>query len=202
MKVRKFSLIALLVLPVTLLGDQASWRHLGIKGNVSIFERTVTGSLYREFMGEGDVPVTLEECRTIMDNVQGYAGWMHACTHAREILPRQGATLFYYILSHSPWPVADRDGIYQCTEIREQGKLTYRVRALDRPDLVPLRKNTVRMVISDVSWIFTEKGEGVSMIYRIHSDPGGSLPASLYNGSGADIPANNINAFRKRVQSR
>jgi hypothetical protein len=198
-EMKKLLIIGLLV-PVVLAAKGDKWEKMRTQEGVALYSKTITGFKFKAFKGIGRVKGTLEACRKIMNDVASYPKWMSSCMHTKEVLTRGKRDFYYYIISDSPWPVADRDGIYHVKEEIFKDKLVYTHTAISRKDLVPLKKGIVRMDTARVFWIFKKKGDYIYCSYDIHSNPGGNIPISLYNGTGVDIPFKNVKALKKRIK--
>lgn len=179
--------------------SEEPWKFKYTKDGITVHARPVQGSEYHEFTGTLKISASPELIMKMMNDVESYKKWMSACVESKEVLPREGKSFTYYIESYSPWPASNRDGVYKGTFIEKDGNFTYIMTAVDRKDLVPLKKKNVRQTESFAHWIFVKKDGGFELTYYIRTNPGGNLSPSLFNATGSDIPYKNLTAFRKRT---
>jgi hypothetical protein len=197
--ISRFVFFAIILLFSASAHTEEPWQFKFTKDGISVKARPVAGSEYIEFIGTGMINATPELCMKIMNDPDSYKNWMSSCIYSKELPGRQGKSFTYYIESYSPWPVSNRDGIYSTTFVEKDGNFTYINTAINRKDLVPEKKNTVRQIYSIAHWIFIKKDGGIELSYYIRTNPGGSLSPSLFNATGTDIPYKNLMAFRKRI---
>lgn len=68
------------------------------------------------------------------------------------------------------------------------------------PDYIPKKKKLVRVSKVDSTWTITPLSKTlVEVRYRVHSEPGGHLPAWLVNQVVTDQPFNTLRNLRKEV---
>ncbi len=198
-KINQIIIFTLIMISAGTAQSEEPWQFKFTRNGITVKARPVSGSDYHEFIGTGMINASPELCMKIMNDPESYKKWMDSCIESKELLTRQGNSFTYYIESFSPWPVSNRDGIYTTVLIDKGGNFTYINTAIDRKDIVPEKKNTVRQTFSVAHWIFVKKDGGFELSYYIRTNPGGSLSPSLFNATGSDIPYKNITAFRKRV---
>jgi hypothetical protein len=67
--------------------------------------------------------------------------------------------------------------------------------------MVPKKDKTVRVLNSPARWVLTPEGANrVKVIYTLHADPGGSIPAALVNMFATQGPAETFKKLRVELQ--
>ncbi|HPG51884.1 MAG TPA: hypothetical protein PLL11_15020, partial [Spirochaetota bacterium] len=77
--------------------------------------------------------------------------------------------------------------------------VTLTIRAV--PDMLPPVNGRVRIRKLDAVWTFRPEGNGdVTVVYQLHSEPGGSLPPGLANMAVTDLPFNTFIKLRNIIK--
>jgi len=103
-----------------------------------------------------------------------------------------------YSHTNAPWPVSDRDGVFEVSiEINpSDGSLYSNAKAL--PDYLPEKDGIVRIQKSTSSWKAIPKSNGqIRIIYEVEAEPGGNIPEWLANSAASELPYNTFVNLRK-----
>ncbi len=100
----------------------------------------------------------------------------------------------------SPWPFSDRD-IISCvtTEFDAQRII---VRLKDCHDRYPPQDGTLRVTASDSQWIITKEKQKTRVEYKAWTDPGGNVPAFIYNALLTDTAQETLNKLKQLIQTK
>jgi hypothetical protein len=178
-------------------GPDAGWSSKKSKDGVTLEQRNVSGSSFREYRAMVDVPVdpafAAAEVWSALEN-----GDMEDLKR-REILERKPDSLLIHDEIHTA-VVSDRDYVIEVTRRRQGGRTEFRcatVAAGPAP-----QKGFVRVPIVRAGWI-TEpsSGGGTRLIHYAYSEPGGSVPAFLVRGAQADRSLADVLRMVKRLRS-
>jgi hypothetical protein len=67
--------------------------------------------------------------------------------------------------------------------------------------MVPVKPNVVRVADSKGKWVITPLSDGkVKIVYTLHADPGGSVPAWLSNMFATQGPAESFKKLKIQLQ--
>jgi hypothetical protein len=199
---RKICLLLLLVAMSSAVYAGNDWKLKKDKNGIKIYLRKVPGSPLKEFMGVVYFKNTrLSSLVAVLDDTSSYPRWMHKCIEARLLKQVSLYNRLSYTVTDAPWPVSDRDLVAysEITQDAKTGAVIIRISA--RPDYLPANKKRVRVPRMKGSWTFVPAGQGtIKVVYRMHSDPGGSLPAGLANMAVVDLPFRTLTELRKIVK--
>lgn len=192
-----FAAIALLT---ALPGGSGEWSLKKDQEGIKVYTRSVTGSAIAEFKAV----MTLNDARLtdvldVITDVRGFVKLFPNCAEAT-VLEQQGRyNTVHYIRTDVPFPVSDRDGVYeQRTELASGGgSATVTIRAL--PGRIPEKEKLVRITNASGTWQLTQVGSNVSVIYQFHGEPGGAVPGWLANSFIVDNPFGTMQNLRKIV---
>jgi hypothetical protein len=200
---KKIMLIVLLsssfVSLTVFLTAEDNWNKEFTKEGVTVFTRLIEGSSIKEFKGEGLVSAPVEVCVNVMGDVEAAVKWRPDCIVSKE-LKADDNTYYSYSETKAPWPVSNRDVIVKMEMAKSPDKVVYSFSGVDKPELVPLKSNVVRITDIKGTWIFERKGEETYMIFQAKINPGGSLPAWLANKTSVDQPFKSIMGMREMVK--
>jgi hypothetical protein len=153
------------------------------KSGIKVYTRSFEGSSFDEFKGETLIPnVSLSKVLEVILDVKNYGSLFPDCMNPK-ILKQDGQFYdIHYIQTKGPFPVKDRDCIYeQKTEIDKDGKHAV-VRLNPLPDYFAETKEMVRIRKGSGFWELEEDNiKNVKVIYQFHGEPGGDVPSWLAN---------------------
>lgn len=194
-----YLMFLLLFLPLFGIG-QADWELRKEKEGIKVYTRDVDDSDFSAYRGITTLGQPLSVIVAAIRDISSYPDWMPNASSTR-ILEEEGDTsIIYYLTTDAPWPVKDRDGVYQVV-FRREGKRKVRIELQDRPDFLPRKEDYVRIPRTTGFWLLTSlAGEQVEVVYQISVDPGGSVPAWLANPMSVSQPFNTLRALSKRIQ--
>jgi hypothetical protein len=196
-------LISLLFIFLPAGGADNQWSRVKNSNGIEIYTRPVPGSSIKEFRAATVVQASLSSVLAMLDDTAAYTQWMYRCSYAQLLYKKDIYERITYTVTSSPWPVDDRDIAVRSviSQDKKTGIVTVSLRGL--PGYIPVKSGKVRMRILNGYWMLEPLGNGrVRVTYRLHTEPGGSVPESLVNSSLVDIPYNTLyNLQRKVLQS-
>lgn len=172
------------------------------KSGIEVYTRTVQGSSFNEFRGITVIRnTTLYEVLDVILDVKNYGDLFPDCLNPK-ILKQEGKWHdIHYIQTEGPFPVKDRDSIFeQKTVVDKEGKHAV-VSLIPLPDYVAENKDMVRIRKGSGFWELEEGPDGdVSVIYQFHGDPGGEIPSWLANAFVVSHPFKVLTNLTNRVK--
>lgn len=194
------SRIACLLAVVLANSPSADWKLKKDKEGIAVYTRSVEASDVAEFKAVMSVEGTnLQQVLEVLTNVDGYKELFPDCSEAR-LLEREGRyNIVHYSRTKAPFPVDDRDGIYQLRTTISANN-TKAVLALSvLPDRLPRTDGVVRIPAGSGKWEVEQIGRNVKILYQFHADPGGSVPTWLVNSAIVDTPYNTMVNLRRML---
>lgn len=202
--IKKFKFIILIFLILAfaapLYAAEYPWQLKKEADGITVYTRKVEGSAILEFKGTMTVDAPLAKIIPIFEDVKGLTSWYYQCTHSELVKDEGPQAKILYIVLHLPWPVAERDTVFRRTKSIDEknASISYSMQAL--PELLPVKKGKVRVLMINSLWRFTSLPDGKTEIYfRQHSNPGGSIPAFIVNALAVDTPFNTLKSFRQLI---
>jgi hypothetical protein len=197
-------IVALYCLFIIAFSGSSEWKLKKEEAGISIYTRKVEGARMDEFRGIVTIEnTTLTEVLDVILDVAGYPSLFPDCTEAR-ILEQDGKYHdIHYIRMKAPWPLKDRDAVYESvTTISDEGK---KARVLLKPltGYADETKNSVRMNKGSGYWDIEEDNQkNVKVIYEFRADPGGDIPAWIANYGTVINPFKTLINLRRRAYEK
>ena len=178
--------------------DKSDWKLRKEESGVKIYTRSIQGSPYEEFRGEVTITSTslIRVLDVIMD-VKNYPVNFPNCGSAQVLVQKSKYDDIHYITIKAPWPVADRDAIYEAsTTFSDNGKHA-RVKLIPHGDFTQENKKYVRVHNGSGFWELNETSPGtVEVVYQFHADPAGEIPGWIANSVIVYNPLRTLESLR------
>jgi len=181
--------------------SSSDWKTLKDSSGIQLSVRPVQNSQVKEYMAVAVFESSLSSPVALLEDTPNYTIWNYRCIEAKLLFKKNDYERITYMATESPWPVENRDIAVRSllSQDRNTGIVTIQLTGL--PGYVPARDGRVRMASLTGCWIFEPMGNGkIRAAYRLHNEPGGSVPESLVNGTVKDIVYNTVWNMRGMVQ--
>ena len=161
---------------------QEDWKLSSSKEGMSVYTKTFPDSKFKAIKVEVSLDATLSQLVAVVLDVNTGADWVYA-TKSSVLLKRVSPSeVIYYSEIKLPWPVHNRDFIAQLKASQDPATRVVTIYGPVVPDFIPVKKDIVRVSKSEGKWVITPIAKGrVKLEYTIRLDPGGDLPAWLFN---------------------
>ena len=163
--------------------ENSVWKLRKDEDGITVYTRSVEGSSFDEFKAIAIIQnTTLNQVLDIILDVKYYTIFISDCTESGILYQRDKYYDIHYFRIKAPWPVKDRDAIYESeTIITNNGKLAH-ISLSPLGNYIPERKDLVRMYRGAGFWEVEElPSRIVKITYQFHGDPGGKIPGWLAN---------------------
>lgn len=177
-----------------------NWEAAKTKEGITVYTKPVSTSTFDAFKAVMEVSASVNDVRHVLMNSDKYSH-IFPDTEELRIIERDGRTsLVQYSRTDAPWPVEDRDGVYEMIFMdREDGGFITKSRAL--PDRLPEKEGVVRIKQSNSYWRVIPTPNGTLRIeYEVAAEPGGNIPDWLANAAITEIPFNTMKNLRSVVE--
>jgi hypothetical protein len=159
------------------------------KNGVKVYTRKIEGSSLKEFKGVTAIKTSLTSLVALMDDTDALPRWLHNCGAARLVQMINERERITYTTVKAPWPVADRDTVTYSKIVQDAKSKIITIYLKGMPDRYPVQSGKVRVPSLKGFWQFIPNKNGyVTVIYQLHSEPGGAIPDALANSTVTDIP--------------
>jgi hypothetical protein len=161
---------------------QEDWKLNTSKEGMSVYTKVFPDSKFKAIKVELSLEATLSQLVAVVMDVDTGADWVYA-TKSSVLLKRVSPNVvIYYSEVKLPWPVHNRDFIAELTATQDPVTRVVTIYGPVVPDYIPVKKDIVRVAKSEGRWVITPIGKGrIKVEYTIRLDPGGDLPAWLFN---------------------
>ncbi|MEI7830170.1 MAG: START domain-containing protein [Prolixibacteraceae bacterium] len=180
------------------LSEKKDWKLRREEAGVKIYTRSVDGSPFEEFKGIVVISNTsLTRVLDVITDVKNYPNNFPNCGSAQVLEQKGKYSDIHYLTIKAPWPVADRDAIYEAsTSFSNNGKRAI-INLTPRGDYKEENKNFIRVHNGSGFWDLEEIAPGtVQVIYQFHADPEGEIPAWIANSVIVFNPLRTLESLR------
>lgn len=196
-------LLLLLVLAAPVVGaDEFAWSLKKDEGGISISTRAVDGSDYKAVRATMIVESSLGKLVALVRDTSACPEWAAMCreSHVEEAVSE--TLLYVYSYNDVPWPAKDRDAVARVNWSQDPETLAVLMEASAVPGRMPETDSAIRLTSAVTRWIFTPLGDGrVEVATEAHVDPGGPMPAWLFNILLVNSPFETLANMREIVSS-
>jgi hypothetical protein len=192
--------ITIMVLRLTFTASaQEKWNLVKDDSGIKVYTKTESGSRYKSFKAEMQVKCKIENIIEVLKKTDSVNNWVINCKGVK-LLRTEENEQYYYIETSLPLPFENRDMVYhfQYIEINSEQE---RVNVTGIPDYIQPRKGIVRMFKTNGYWLLTSIDTNkTAVIYQMHVEPGGLIPAWLANPFIKNVPFSTFKELREIVQ--
>ena len=174
------------------------WKLRKEESGVKIFTRNIKGSPFEEFRGVVVIPKTsLTGVLDVIMDVKNYPNNFPNCGSAKVLEQKGKYSDIHYVTIKAPWPVTDRDAIYEAsTTFSQDGKQAH-VKLSPRGDYTQENKDYIRVHNGTGFWDLQEIAPNtVQVVYQFHADPAGEIPAWIANSVIVLNPLKTLESLR------
>ena len=182
--------------------SKTDWKLRKEAAGVTIYTRNVEGSPYQEF--KGIVTITNTSMTKVLDvimDVKNYPNNFPNCGSASILVQKSKYDDIHYLTITAPWPVADRDAIFEATTTFSQDGKHVQVKLVPRGDYISEKKNFIRVHNGSGFWDLEEVAPGaIQVVYQFHADPAGEIPAWVANSVIVSNPFKTLENLKTLIQ--
>lgn len=192
-----------LALLISQLLQAQTWDYIKEKDGIKIYTRTPQNSPFKCFKGETVFHASMQKIGLYIGNVRNFNWWDKNIRELRVLDQVSDKEIRYYFIYHVPWPLSDRD---LCVEVMinidtvSGEKVIY---ASPLPGIIPERHGIVRIKNYWQRW--TLRPISKNSVYAVLEgfvDPGGSVPAWLYNMVIVETPLRVMEGIKHKVETK
>jgi len=161
---------------------QPNWELRTEKKDIKVYTRTFPDSKYKAIKVELILQTTLSRLVTVLLDIKTAPEWVYATKSAVLLKQVSPSELIYYSEVRLPWPMSNRDFIAHLITTQDPHTHVVTILGPTMNDFVPEKKDIVRVRRSEGKWILTPvDGDYIRVEYTLRTDPGGDIPAWLFN---------------------
>jgi hypothetical protein len=181
---------------------ESEWKLKKEKDGIEVYTRSVEGSSFAEFRGITTIEnSSLEEVLTVIFDVKNYDNLFPDCMNPK-VLKQEGKYYnIHYIQVKAPWPVKNRDSVYEEKAVIDKNGRHAVVLLKPLPDTIAEVKDFVRIREGSGFWELEEdESKNVKVTYQFHGEPGGEIPAWLANSFVVTQPFETLVNLKNRLK--
>jgi hypothetical protein len=161
---------------------QDGWELKTEKEGLKVYTKAYPDSKFKAIRVDLDLQATLSQIVALLMDVNTGAEWVYATKTSVLLKQVSPSELVYYSEIKLPWPMSNRDFIAQLKVTQDVKTKIVTIDGPVVPDYVPVKEGIVRVKRSVGKWLITPMGpHHVKIVYTLRMDPGGDLPAWLFN---------------------
>ena len=154
-----------------------SWNFAKEEDGIKIYTRVLKNSSLKSYKGEVTIHAPVKKVCSLFGNARNIDWWGPDFKGIKVLAYEPDKYVRFYYIYNMPWPLADRDLVP------------------DVPGLVRIKKYSQKWTVQPL-----DKGN-VQVTLEGFVDPGGNVPAWLYNMLVTEMPLRTIRLMRARVLS-
>lgn len=183
------------------LSAQSDWQLETSSDGIDVYLKDSPTSSVKEVKIIAILDANLSTVVSVLKDVPAYTQWIYKCTDARRLKPSTSHSSLYYSKVDFPWPMSDRDFIAKSKLWQDENTKHVFIEVKGQPDYLPHTPDLVRMGELYIKYqLIPLSTNKVKMIYYLHSEPGGDIPAWLTNMVIENGPVNTVKAMKQKTQ--
>jgi len=199
---KTFILVLIINLTSSFSNAQGEWKTALEKDAIRVYTREMADSKFKEYKGETLVKTTLSCLVSLLDDAPYQKNWMYDITEAKRLKTINKTEGYNYFVQTAPWPVTDRDVIIKYTLTQDKKTKAVTIELKGVKDYIAEKQDKVRIPSLKGKWEFIPLGNGIiKVVYQVHSETGGYVPASIANAVCVDIPYNTLKNLKKEIEN-
>jgi hypothetical protein len=180
---------------------QGEWKLTEEKNGIKVYRRPVVNSKFDELKVSCRIAGSLSQLVAVLRDYPSHPDWVYGTRTANRITSVSETEEYFYTEVNTPWPFQNRDVVVHLQLSQDPITRVVVIHANSEPDYLPEKEDLVRVPFSSVTWTLTPlPGNNVDVDYRIHVDPGGSIPAWVVNGFSSKAPYESFAKLREVVK--
>jgi len=181
--------------------QEKEWEFVKERDGIRIYLADEPNTSLKAFRGEATLKAGADKVIGILGNAENFDWWDESISTIDVLTYEKDKYIRYYLVYDVPWPLNDRDLCVEAFISRDtvSGIRTIFTQSLN--GVIPEEKGNVRITKYWQRWTVIPKGKDqIEIILEGFADPGGYVPAWLYNLVITDTPLNVIHKVKERVE--
>jgi hypothetical protein len=179
------------------------WEFAKEKDGIKIYTRKEDGGTLKSFKGAAVLHTEMNKVCALLGNAKSFDWWDKDITEIKVLSFDPGKYIQYYLVYDVPWPLSDRDLVVDARITVDPVSGAETILAKPLSNVIPEKPDLIRIKKYWQKWTVTPMATGIVQVtLEGFVDPGGSVPAWLYNMVITETPLKVIREVRKRVENR
>ncbi len=181
--------------------DALDWEPLNSKEGIDVSRSAIPNMDILGVRGVGTVDLHIAKLWAVFSDVSKQPEWIDRLKETRLVSKPEEASVRYYSQYYSPWPISNRDFLFQrVINIDEENKIiTVMVHSVE-DEREPEADCCVRGWLSRAYWRFSAQESGKTKVeVEVVTDPKGLIPTWIINLVQRSWPVKSISNLVKRA---
>ena len=180
------------------------WQIVSDRDGTALFVRELHGHSEAQFKGVCVVDRPIEDVGAVLSDIASYPKWFFRCIQAKKVSIENSSEhhFFLYVVIDTPWPLADRDVVYE-TRVRidhAAGRVVIRSSALKKT-ILPSQRRYVRITDSEHEWILEKiSTDRTRIIFINRTNVAGPFANYLSNPGIRDTTVYSLTSLKKILE--
>jgi hypothetical protein len=177
-----------------------SWNFVKAQDGIKIYTRNESHSSLKSYKGEAVFRASMDKVCMLLGTAKNLDWWDKGFTTIKVLHYEDQKFIQYYFIYDMPWPVVDRDLAVESTIKMDTASGVYTVSSRPMLKAVPENPDLVRITSYWQKWTVQPMDKGnIHVTLEGSVDPGGNIPAWVYNMLVTDMPLEAIRSLRDRA---
>jgi hypothetical protein len=179
-----------------------NWKLVKNTDGIEVYIRPYKNSGFNECKGITTILAPMDIVCRILSHAPLHRKFTHKCYDSFFVKPWENDHFVHYFAFKLPWPVWDRDLVYDthAETNPEMNILIFHCLAVKEP-IVPYRDKTIRVINSEHTWILEKiSPDKTRVTYQNFMDPAVHVPDFVINILTKDAPYYSLKNLRDLVQ--
>jgi len=180
-------------------GEHGNWEKVKTEDGVAVYEKKISGKL--AFRGVGEIAGDPSKLIGVLENPVRWKHWIDNFKSGRLLEKKSDFHKVFYQSFDSPFPVSDRDLVYE-SKISSAGEgRTVRVEMRSVRHALAPKTVGVRVKLTYASYRIEVLGkERMKVTFETMSDPGGAIPGFMANWATRSYPVTLFEGLRAEMK--
>ena len=190
-------MISCLVVSFSLAGQ--AWELKTEEEGIKVYTSRVENSAIKAIKVECTVEASISQLTAVLLDIPASDEWVYAtkfCRVQKTISPNE---LIYHSEIDVPWPASNRDFIVR-VKLEQDSTKTLTVSGENLPQYLNEQDRVVRIMHTVSHWAARPRDNYVDIVFTLHVDPGGLIPAWLINLFATRGPLETFRNLRSQVK--
>ena len=177
------------------------WHLVKDEDGIEVYLKDVPGSSYQAYRGVVHIRSGVDRVLALQDDPVQACTWIYECRQ-QKLLKSEQNRAWTYTQVNTPWPVQARDTVLKIDTQHQAGGVVLREISAE-PTFMPANAEYVRVPQAAGYWKLTPRDSGeLEVIYELHAEPGGSVPAWLANRFVVESPFQTLKQLRRLAEEQ
>lgn len=190
-------MISCLFLSFSVVGQ--AWELKAEEEGIKVYTRPVENSAIKAIKVECTVEASLSQLTAVLLDIPASDEWVYATKFCRVQKMLSPNELIYHSEIDVPWPASNRDFIVRI-KLEQDSSKTLTVSGENLPQYLDEQEGVVRIMHTVSHWAATPRDTSVDIVFTLHVDPGGLIPAWLINLFATRGPLETFRNLRSQVK--